>query len=638
MDSYRVVIVEDESIVALDIKTQLEREGYVVPGIFATGEEAITALPGLRCDLVLLDIRLRGEMDGVETADVVKSKFHLPVILLTAFGDEQTLQRAKLAQPFAFILKPFDDKELRNAIVISLYRHNMEQTLHEREALFSTTLESIKDGVIVTDEQYRVKFMNSVAESVLRASGSEVIGRPLGECVTFSDDAGDQVDPTIARSQTLQLQAHSGVTVPVRVSVTPLHGQSGSRNGWVFAVQDISEQLAQQKKLRDREEQLRRSQRMEAIGRLTGGIAHDFNNLLTVIMGYSKLLAEEINAIDDYDVSSLKEDVDGIQRASVRSAALTRQLLAFSRNQVMEPRDIDVNQIISDMEKMLQRMVSEDVITQVDLLAHPSVVHADPSQLEQVLMNLAVNARDAMPNGGRLAIRTETRALGDHELTAGSGLAPGTYVLIAVRDTGTGMARETADHIFEPFFTTKEPGRGTGLGLSTVYGIVAQSGGFIDLDTKLGHGTTFRIFLPLRARTASENGGHLEFGPGTEGDETVLLVEDEQAVRELLARVLRRRGYNVLVASNAGEALLMHEEHGEQVRLLITDVVMPHMAGTRLVERVRADRPDLKVLFVSAYPESYLSADERTDLGLSYMQKPVDPTAFLERVRSILDE
>jgi signal transduction histidine kinase len=426
--------------------------------------------------------------------------------------------------------------------------------------------------------------------------------------------------------------------VPVSVSVTPMHSQKGNRNGWVIAVQDISEQIAQQKKLRDRDEQLRRSQRMEAIGRLTGGIAHDFNNLLTVIMGYSKLLGEEVSEIKGFDASSLKEDIDGIQRATVRSAALTRQLLAFSRNQIMEPRDVDVNQIISDMEKMLQRLVSEDVITQVDLIADPSVVHADPSQLEQVLMNLAVNARDAMPDGGRLSIRTETCTLSAAELEAHESLTPGKYVRIQVRDSGTGMSEETAEHIFEPFYTTKEPGRGTGLGLSTVYGIVAQTGGFIQLETKLGRGSTFRVYLPVLERAATAADGESSSSTSAGGDETILLVEDEDAVRDLLARVLRRRGYNVLLAANAGEALLLYEEQGDHLDLLVTDVVMPHMAGTRLVERVRSSSPDLRVLLISAYPETYISADERAELGISFMQKPVDPTAFLQRVRRILDE
>ncbi|MFP4375587.1 MAG: response regulator [Spirochaetales bacterium] len=637
MEGQRVVIVEDESIVALDIKTHLESEGYTVPGIFATGEEAIEALSGLEADLVLSDIRLRGEMDGVETAELVKSRFELPVILLTAFGDEETLQRAKLAQPFAFILKPIDEQELRNAIVISLYRHNMERRLHEREALFSTTLESIQDGVIVTDDEFRIKFVNSVAESILQKSESELVDARLSSCALFVDLDGQPVEPTEHRSGGLELIAGSDRRLPVRLSVAPMHVQSGARSGWVIVVQDISEQLAQDRKLKEREEQLRRSQRMEAIGRLTGGIAHDFNNLLTVIMGYSKLLSEEIGELEVGNAASLREDIEGIQRASIRSAALTRQLLAFSRNQIMEPRVVDVNQIVSDMEKMLQRLVSEDVITQVDLIADPSHVHADPSQLEQVLMNLAVNARDAMPDGGRLSIRTEVQELDETDLTMHRDIRPGLFVKISVRDTGSGMSPETAEHIFEPFFTTKEPGRGTGLGLSTVYGIVAQSGGIIDLETKLGRGTTFHIYLPLHLGGGAIQEGTTGATSANEGSETVLLVEDENSVRDLLARVLRRKGYNVLVAANAGEALLLHEEHGTRIQLLVTDVVMPHMAGTKLVERISAERPDLKVLYVSAYPESYLSSEDRQSLGISYMQKPVDPTAFVQRVRQILD-
>lgn len=638
MDPRRIVVVEDENIVALDIKLQLENLGYTVPGIFASGEELLESLPELGADLILLDIILKGELDGVETAKLVKERYNLPVILLTALDTKETLERAKVAQPFAFIVKPFDERELRNAVVISLYRHTMEQTLQRRERLFSTTLESIGDGVLVTDQEYRVEFSNTVAEEILGRSADEIAHSYLPDVLTFTDEEGTPVDLREPATSQLFVEHEDGTKIAVDRYSAPLLTEDGSSGGWVVVVRDVTERIEQERALRQQEEQLRRSQKMEAIGRLTGGIAHDFNNLLTVILGYSKLLTEELAGDSESDPASLQADIEGIQKAAMRSAALTRQLLAFSRHQIMERRVVDVNEVVADMEKMLQRLVSDDVRTQVDLLAQPARVQVDPSQLEQVLMNLAVNARDAMPEGGRLGIRTEIRTLSGKDVSGREDVSPGRFVALVVRDTGAGMSPEVVDRVFEPFFTTKEPGQGTGLGLSTVYGIVAQSGGFIDLDSEPGRGTTFTIFLPLHEGTGEKEQEPQSLQDSRGGDEMILLVEDDEAIKELLARVLRGKGYHVLEASNAGEALLLDERHREAISLLVTDVVMPHLSGNELAQRLRADHPSLRVLYVSAYPQQYLSEEERQNLGAHFMQKPIDPARLVERVRLILDE
>jgi len=638
VDRQRIVVVEDENIVALDIKLQLEHLGYVVPAVFPSGEQLLDALPELHADLVLLDIILKGELDGVETAKRVKRTFNLPVILLTALDTQETLERAKLAQPFAFIVKPFDERELRNAVVISLYRHTMEQTLQRRERLFSTTLESIQDGVLVTDEEYRIEYSNSVAEAVLGRSHEDLRGLALEKVLNLRDREGNPVGIDEAARGQLWSRRTDGTEVAVDRYVSPLVDRDGSRSGWVVVVHDVTERLAQEDALRRQEEQLRRSQKMEAIGRLTGGIAHDFNNLLTVILGYAKLLREEIEGIDGADVSLVRTDVEGIQKAAMRSAALTRQLLAFSRHQIMERRVVDVNEIVSDMEKMLQRLVSDDVRTQVDLLAGNARVRVDPSQLEQVLMNLTVNARDAMPNGGRLAIRTEVRTVDEAQVSGHEKIDPGEFVAIVVRDTGVGMTPDVVERVFEPFFTTKEVGQGTGLGLSTVYGIVAQSGGFIELSTVPNRGTTFTVYLPVHEGVAGEQSEDDLLTRAAGGSETILLVEDDDSIRALFSRVLRTKGYQVLEAANAGEALLLHETHGDSISLLMTDVVMPHLSGTELADRLVSERPDLRILYVSGYPETYLSNERRRELGRRFMQKPVDPARLAERVRSILDE
>ncbi|MFW5718500.1 MAG: response regulator [Spirochaetota bacterium] len=637
MDTQRIVVVEDENIVALDIKLQLEHLGYEVPAVFASGESLLESLPQLEVDLVLLDIILKGELDGVETAKLVKQRFDIPVILLTALDTQETLERAKLAQPFAFIVKPFDERELRNAVVISLYRHTMEQQLQRRERLFSTTLESIQDGVLVTDEAYRIDFSNSVAESILGRDRDDIVGCGLSAVLPLRLENRESVNPVADCDGQLFLDRDDGTTIAVERELAPLLTRDGVRSGWVVVIRDVSERLEQQEALRRQEEQLRRSQKMEAVGRLTGGIAHDFNNLLTVILGYAKLLKEGLaHAVDEPE--ALQSDVDGIQKAAMRSAALTRQLLAFSRHQMLEPRVVDVNEIVADMEKMIRRLVSDDVRTQVDLAASPAHVLVDPSQLEQVLMNLVVNARDAMPGGGRLAIRTEVRDVDARHVEGHEGVEPGAFVAIVVRDTGVGMSPDVMERVFEPFFTTKGVGQGTGLGLSTAYGIVAQSGGFIDLDSVEGRGTTFAVYLPVHAGGSGERDEPESISGASGGAETILLVEDDEAIRALLARVLRRKGYQVLEAANAGEAVLVDEQHGDSVQLLITDVVMPHLSGRELAERLIGQHPGMRCLFISGYPEAYLDDDERRRLGTRFMQKPIDPARLVARVRAILDE
>ena len=638
MDGHRIVVVEDESIVALDVKVQLERLGYVVPAIFQSGEQLLEELPGLDADLVFLDIALEGELDGLETAEQVKERFGLPVILLTALDSQEILERAKMVQPLAFIAKPFDERDLRNAVVISLYRHTMEQTLHDRERLFSTTLESIRDGVLVTDDAYRIDYSNSVAERTLQLSRETIRGSLLGDVLRLRDGGGASVDIAATANGQLYVERPDGTIKAVDRYVAPLAGNNGARAGWVVVIHDVTERLAQEETLRRHEEQLRRAQKMEAIGRLTGGIAHDFNNLLTVILGYAKLLSDELADGAPVDRAALKTDLEGIQKAALRSASLTRQLLSFSRHRTHERRLVDFNEIVGDMEKLLERLVSDDIRLQVDLLAPDARVRADPSQLEQVIMNLAVNARDAMPDGGRLTIRTEVRDVAEDEILDRGRVTPGRFVAMIVRDTGVGMSPDIIDKVFEPFFTTKELGQGTGLGLSTVYGIVTQSGGFIELESEPGRGTTFTVYLPMYQAGSRERRVQEAIGPEEGGSETVLLVEDEEAIRGLLARVLRGRGYQVLEAANAGEAVLLQEQHADEIALLVTDVVMPHLSGVGLAERLLEKRPDLRVLYVSAYPESYINSEELRRLGSRFLQKPLDPARFAERVRAILDE
>jgi signal transduction histidine kinase len=387
--------------------------------------------------------------------------------------------------------------------------------------------------------------------------------------------------------------------------------------------------------LQEREEQLRQSQKMEAIGRLAGGIAHDFNNLLTAITGYSEVILRNLNEKDP-----LRPHASEIKKAGDRAAALTRQLLAFSRRQVLAPKVLDLNAVVSNPEKMLRRLIGEDIELVTVLGSELGSVKADPGQLEQVILNLAVNARDAMPGGGRLVIETanvEVEERGDQS----SGWIPsGAFVMLSVTDTGTGMDEETRARAFEPFFTTKEKDKGTGLGLSTVYGIIKQSGGHISVHSEVNAGTSFRIYLPQV--TEEVDVLELEEQPAdaddVAGTETILLVEDEQLVRDLARGILLTSGYKVLEAPHGGEALLICESYPGPIHLMLTDIVMPHLNGRELYERVCPLRPEMKVLFMSGYTDEALPLSGRLEPDSPFIEKPFTPDALTLKLRQVLDE
>jgi signal transduction histidine kinase len=385
--------------------------------------------------------------------------------------------------------------------------------------------------------------------------------------------------------------------------------------------------------LHDRDEQLRHAQKMEAIGRLAGGVAHDFNNLLTAIIGYTDLLVERIDPADP-----TARDVAGIRKAADRAAALTRQLLAFSRKQFLNPTVLDLNETVSGMLQILPRVIGEHIQTTVSLAGDLSRVKADASQMEQVLVNLVLNARDAMAAGGQMTIETANVALGAARVRAENlSLEPGTYVMLAITDTGTGMDEETRAHAFEPFFTTKPKGQGTGLGLATVYGIVEQSGGGISITTAQGRGTSVRIYLPGTNATTEQPVSDTMHVNGGAGTETLLLVEDNDSVRELAAKALRRRGYVVHEARDAEEALEWAGSSGIRPQLLVTDVVMPGLSGPNLAARLLQLNPRLRVLYMSGYTDDATAVHGNFWGGIPLLQKPFTPAALAERVRLALD-
>ena len=760
MTANRLYIVEDEHIVALDMQKRLEKLGYEVVGVSATGEEAVEKVLELRPDLVLMDIKLEGKMDGIAAAEEILKTYSVPVVYITAYTEEVTLKRVKFTEPFGYILKPFEERELRINIEIALYRHQMQNVLKEREQLFQTTLEKIDDAVITTDADMRVQFMNPAGEEFTGWRFAEAGGKLLYDILGLQDretgktvvlpEGGKHAASKKSKGTVLYtIVSKTGEERSVQVSLTPFYDRVGNMLGRVIVLHDYTAREAavsaiQQSEERYREffqnnlagdfissakgdiltcnlsfanilgfdtpeevmkynlstffpeygrdgaflkvlerekrltnhnleftgrdsqplfltaniipefsnggaleeikwyiidktenrkiqEQLLQAQKMEGIGRLAGGIAHDFNNLLGAIIGYTDLLLDSLPENDP-----IRTDLESIRKAGRKAAALTRQLLAFSRRQVLQPKVIDINTLIIDLEKMLKRLLPENIKLLSVLDDHVGRIKVDPIQLEQVLINLAVNSRDAMPDGGKLTISSMNVNIKEEVSKEHFGIPRGAYVCIKVADTGEGFSEEMKSRIFEPFFTTKAPGEGTGLGLSTAYGIIKQSEGFIFLESELNQGSTFFIYLPRSEAdiTKTEDVPPVVHAKGTE---SILLVEDEEVFREMVNKALEKYGYNVLNAGNPGEALLICEQYANPIHLLITDVVMPHLSGIKLAERLLKIRPEMKVLYISGYFNSASAKQPEFGRDTSFLQKPFSPTDLEQMVRKILD-
>jgi PAS domain S-box-containing protein len=940
MNKPRILVVEAEGSVALDLKRKLTSLGYEVTTAAASGEEAIKRAEEIQPDLALMDIKLKGIMDGIEAAEQIQARFSIPIIFMTASTDDITFQRTKNIQPYGYLLKPFKEKELHNTIEMAFYRREMERKLKESEQWLTTILKSIGDAVIVTDTNGLITFMNPVAEALTGWAQTEALGQELTDILRISDKTSsvaiqkpvvtviqklDQIqadkelalfakngnrllieakitpiknehgavigiglifqditqrkraeEETHRRNRELTLlnriiSASTAETEPVSIletacrelasvfdlpqaaatllnkatmtttvvaeyrangrpsllsqtisvlntpcfqylvshpnplemhdappvevlltsqadyqnkyfpvhslfrqrgaasvlllplvidsrfegclsleatqprhfskqeidlaqkvveqvagvlawarlnkahrqlsaaieqtaesvvitdtegtilyvnpafewstgynrtevigqnprilksgkqdktfyedmwatitnghkwegrfinkkkdgslfieeaTITPVRDEKGTITNYVSVKRDISHQLQQ-------EEQYRQAQKMEAIGLLAGGIAHDFNNLLTAINGFGELA--QMRLPPDDPVQKL---VKNIVHSGQRAAELVGQMMTFSRKQVIETKILDLNQVVVQIEKMLGRIIGEHIRMETLLAAELWPIEADPSQIEQIIVNLAVNARDAMPNGGWMTIQTSNVMLDEPYVASHLGVEPGRYVLLVISDTGIGMSDEVKSRIFEPFFTTKEIGKGTGLGLATVYGIVKQSGGHIWVYSEEGQGTTFKIYLPYAAQKAGALPDDQQAHALLPGTETILVVEDEPSVRELTTIVLQSAGYNVLVAENGQDVLRLLQESGHQIQLLLTDVVMPGMSGAELAELVHQSHPHLKIVFMSGYADSIIAHHGVLKPGICFIEKPFSPQSLAQIIRETLD-
>jgi PAS domain S-box-containing protein len=529
------------------------------------------------------------------------------------------------------------------AVTMATAFNDMTRSLrHQAERLeaayqrFSTVTQSARDAIISTDQGGHITFWNRSAEATFGYSESDVIGRPITKLIVESDHAAyasalpvpNAGDLTLGRIIEVTSVRKDGARFPSEFSLAVLDSSEGT--AFTAIVRDVTERQQSQDALRQRDEQLRQAQKMEAIGRLAGGVAHDFNNLLMAINGYAEMLAQELA-----DNGELRSDAEEILKATDRAAGLTRQLLAFSRRQVIKPQAVALDRLVDGTMNMLQRLIGQDIRIITENWPDLTPVLADSTQIEQILVNLVINARDAMPHGGKITIGLRNVELDKIGVGAHPGLQVGDYVEMSVSDTGAGMDEETKSKIFEPFFTTKESGKGTGLGLATVYGIVQQNNGSIEVQSRLGRGTTFYIYLP-RATDLGKP-APIRSAPSTAGHETVLLVEDDDRVRALVANMLRKNGYTVLLASAADQALEIAARHRGRIDLLLTDVIMPGLSGRILSERLTGIHPDTRVLYMSGYSDDDVLRHGVKSAAAHFIQKPFSVDALAHKIRETLN-
>jgi two-component system cell cycle sensor histidine kinase/response regulator CckA len=514
------------------------------------------------------------------------------------------------------------------------HQNQIGDIFNKSEGMVRALLDSASQAILSADRSGTIVLANRRAEEMFGYSHEELVGSrieillPESKRSTHQRQREEYFAHPRSRPMGIGMELagrrKDGTEFAVEVSLSYVSTEQG-----LFAIAFVSD-ISQRKLL---EEQLMHAQKMEAVGRLAGGVAHDFNNMLTVISGYNRMIVDELSPLDP-----LRGYAEEALQAAERAGSITNQLLSFSRRQIMQPRVINVNKVLEQTEKMLRRLIGEDVELVLHLSDNTGNIKADPNHIEQTIVNLAVNSRDAMPNGGRITIETSNTWLDEHYTRTHLGVHPGEFVMIAVSDTGHGMDAVTRRRIFEPFFTTKERGKGTGLGLATVYGIVKQTGGDIWVYSEPGAGTTFKLYFPRVIDAATESGPVAAHDVQSKKGETVLVVEDEKAVRDLTVRMLERMGYRVLPAASGQEAVEISGKHVGRIDLLLTDVVMPNMSGRQVADTLLQTRTDLRILFLSGYTENAVFQQGVLDSGVEFLPKPFTREALGQKIRELLQK
>ncbi|MBN2068779.1 MAG: response regulator [Opitutales bacterium] len=762
MNQVRVLVVEDDKTSSFTIRKLLVDEGFEICAEVSSGEEALASAKEMSPDVILMDISIEGDLDGVETAAELNKFCDAPIIYMSGYGDDETIDRAKKTNPNAYLLKPFTKRELKISIDMALYKHKTEQKLRENELRLSTVLANVPSAIIYTDADYRIRYINPTAEHFLNvmddavdgclldevlklktlrkvaadnlpmrlfgddftppshdpllletANGGQFILEPWGSMVptpeggvdgyllvlrnvTQQHEAEERVRTMAAAlasfeeavvvtgyndktakaeivyanrgfervmewtreevlGETLSIigccscdnafyammenslrkdmpfhgesinQTKSGKEIVTQWSASPVKDRDGHTAHVAYVIRDVTQ-------LRRLEENIRQSQKIEAVGRLAGGIAHDFNNLLSVINSYSDLLTLKLEE-DSVAMKYARQ----IRSAGKRGADLVSQLMTFSRRDKPNPSALDLSTVCDEIKGMLQRVIRENIELTTHYEANLFQARADQGQVEQALINLCVNARDAMPNGGHIRICLKNKTLTQKDAEQVNLINSGNYVVIAVEDDGCGIDSETQKHIFDPFFTTKEIGKGTGLGLSTVYGIMKHLGGTVTVDSKVGEGATFSLWFPATDQEPCVTDGEKSGESIPEGTEMILVVEDDDTFLDCISGLLRLHGYHVLTATNGVDALEQLDQQKKPLSLLITDIVLPKMSGREVASRVLKKSPETKIIFMTGY-------DDQLDTFYDFpgdslmLEKPFPLNKLLVQVRDLIDE
>jgi PAS domain S-box-containing protein len=623
-----VFVVEDEKLVATDLQQHLEMLGYEVPAIMASGEEALKRASEAPPDLVLMDIQLKGRIDGIDTARILQTRLNIPVIYVTAFADNATFNRAKATEPYGYVVKPFGRKELQTAIELALHKHGRERSVRTHEQWLMALIANLGAGIITTDPAGLVCMMNPKAEQYTGVPLAEALGVPWADLFAFPD-ARDQRDTPIWRAihentvtemlDTRVVFTRSGRKGIVCGAVSAMGAPGGNDRSAIMVFRDISAWL-------HLENQYAHARHLEDMQRLAGALGHQFANYVTLISGYSESLARGMDQND-----GRVREVRTIQKVTDRAAALTRDLLAFSRGQTPMLKVIDANRTITGICEIANFSLGSNISLELQLDTAGVKIESDPGHLEQILMALVANAKEAMPGGGVVTVRSSKFDVDDLTASRFVDLPPGPYVRIDVSDTGVGMSYETQSHIFEPFFTTKP--QNTGLGLSAAFGLVKQNRGHIWFESEPQKGSTFTVCLPRIEALAREA---FSLPASLRGSETILVVDSDSEDRAQTRDVLLELGYRVIEASGGNEAVRICEQKPGGIDLVLSVVVMPNMTGFELARRVQVTRPSMAVLFMSKYSEYALRHHGAFEEGRVMLQKPFSAEALARAVSGAL--
>ncbi len=671
----RLLIVEDDESQLRTLTDLMAGEGFDVIGC-TTAAEALEHVRQEDFGVAVVDLRLP-DLNGTQLLEKINAlNGKVRVIINTAYASFDSAKEALNLGAFAYVEKAGDPGELIRQVHAASrwhydrYAKDLEEAVASRTAELRTANEGLRseiaerkqaeealrtsedryrtlfdvssDGILIADsETKQLRHANPAAFRMLGYSEQELTQLSVKDihpeeslaCIDARFEAQARGDKTLAEDIPYLRKDGTILYADIAAATIELQG----RKCTVGLFRDITERKRAEKERQELEAQLRQSQKMEAIGQLAGGVAHDFNNLLTAILGNSEILltalAEKAAATSE---ELLRPGLEQIQSAGEQAASLTRQLLAFSRREITRPEVLDPKKVVGDMEGLLRRLIGEHIQLDIRLSAETYFILADPGQIEQIVLNLVVNAADAMPNGGRLEIRVEEAELSETSVAGYADAKPGRHVLLSVVDNGTGITPETLERMFEPFFTTKSVGKGTGLGLATVYGTVKQLGGHISGDSKPGVGSTFNVCIPIVDKKAAEKEPH-DMPTSSYAGETILVCEDQDLVRNVMCQALRAAGYTVIEVDNGKQALEAVEAHDGTIDILISDVIMPGMSGKELADSLATEHPDTHVLFVSGYTADHLDDHGVRSEAVEFLQKPFGPTALLRRVREVLD-